>query len=190
MTPTPSHIALLGGSFDPPHKGHLHITRQAMKQLNIANAIWILTEQNPSKAHKPAPTQTRYEACKALLQNDPHIIPMALEQEWGFRYSIDVVKKLQDEHKTTRFIWIMGSDNFITLHHWKSWQDFMKTIAIYVYPRGESATQTAQCEAGQVFAKQKLADQDIDQLRNHPPPLWGMGSGAQLPHSSKAIRKA
>jgi nicotinate-nucleotide adenylyltransferase len=82
----PSHpgqvIGLLGGSFDPPHAGHLHISREALKRFGLDRLWWLVSPGNPLKARGPAPLERRIRAARDLVDH-PRIDVTDFEAQAG-----------------------------------------------------------------------------------------------------------
>lgn len=133
-------IGLLGGSFNPAHEGHLHISNMAMKALGLDYVWWLVAPQNP---HKPsigmAPLQSRLAYAAAQFENEPRIFVMDIERALGTRFSIDTITRLQHRFPQVQFVWLMGSDNLANFRRWKRWQDIVHRIAIAVVMRPGSA---------------------------------------------------
>ena len=130
-------IGLLGGSFNPPHYGHLKMAKHAKKSLNL-DAVWFLVSpQNPLKSTaEMAPFNDRLHMCTLLSKATPWLHSSAYEQEHGLTFSSDTVKKLKKDMPNTRFYWLIGADNFKTLHLWHNWRELMQTLPIAVFRRG------------------------------------------------------
>src|SRR6056297_3236063 len=103
-------IGLLGGSFDPPHAGHVHISREALKRFGLDRVWWLVTPGNPLKAHGPAPLQQRLEHARAVM-HDPRVDVTGIEATLQTRYTAQTLKALQRHYPRVRFVWLMGADN-------------------------------------------------------------------------------
>jgi nicotinate-nucleotide adenylyltransferase len=129
-------IGLLGGSFNPAHEGHLHISDVALKKLGLDYVWWLVAPQNPLKPSiGMAPLQNRLAYAAALFERHPRILVMDIERELGTRYSIDTITKLQHRFPELDFVWLMGSDNLASFRRWKRWQDIIKRIPVAVVMR-------------------------------------------------------
>jgi nicotinate-nucleotide adenylyltransferase len=128
-------IGLLGGSFNPAHSGHLHISRQALKRLRLDAVWWLVSPQNPLKsATGMAPLAARLASARALVR-DRRIVPGAVESALETRFTVDTVTALQRCHRSTTFIWLIGSDNVAQLHRWRRWKTLLTRVAIAVIDR-------------------------------------------------------
>jgi nicotinate-nucleotide adenylyltransferase len=119
-------IGLLGGSFNPPHHGHLYIGSAAKKRFDL-DQIWLLpTKQNPLKNEINSDFDLRLELCKKLIQNSPNFLVKDYEKNLKSNFTIDLVKKITKKYPAYQFFWIMGSDSLINFHLWKDWQKIMQ----------------------------------------------------------------
>jgi len=102
-------IGLLGGSFNPPHMGHLHIARLARAKFSLDFVWWIITPQNPLKNKKGmASYEERFELVERMLKQSPRQIPTHLEAELGTKYTHETIEQLKHHFPKTDFIWICG----------------------------------------------------------------------------------
>ncbi len=130
-----TRIGLLGGSFNPAHEGHRHISLEAMRRLGLDEMWWLVSPQNPLKeAAGMAPLDARLASAKAAARH-PRIKPMAIEARLGTVYTVDTLAKLQRLHPDKRFIWVMGADNLAQFHRWRSWRRLAKVVPIAVMAR-------------------------------------------------------
>ncbi len=105
-------VGLLGGSFDPAHEGHVHITREALKRMGLDQVWWLVTPANPLKARQPAPMADRLARAKAVMQ-DPRVKITALEERLGTRATADTIDRLKAIYPGVTFVWLMGADNLV-----------------------------------------------------------------------------
>ncbi len=128
-------IGLLGGSFNPAHAGHRHISIEAMRQLGLDEVWWLVSPQNPLKsATGMAPLAVRLRSAEAAARH-PRIKPMLIEAELGTRFAVDTVAALQKRSPNSAFIWLMGADNLAELHRWRRWRTFARRVPIAVIAR-------------------------------------------------------
>lgn len=124
-------IGILGGSFNPPHEGHVHISKMALKSLQLDAIWWLVTPQNPLKTSDGLlPLQKRIELSEDILDHHPKIIVTGMEQEFKTTYSYATIKKLKLYYPGTQFAWITGMDNAHSLHLWQNWKDLLGEICM------------------------------------------------------------
>lgn len=122
-------IGLLGGSFNPPHEGHLHISLIALQSLKLDYIWWLVTPQNPLKeASSLAPYEDRVRACRSFVHH-PQILITDLERQLDVNRSYDTVCALNKAFPQTQFVWITGMDNALNFHRWHRWRDILGEIA-------------------------------------------------------------
>ena len=128
-------IGLLGGSFDPAHKGHLEISKIAIKKLKLNKILWLVTKKNPFKQKPFYSLQQRLSHAKKIAKNIKKIKVIYLDKTVKSTRSIDIVNYLLNKKKA-RFIYlIIGSDNLIKFHKWKSWKKIVKLTKLIVFSR-------------------------------------------------------
>ncbi|MBV9833149.1 MAG: nicotinate-nicotinamide nucleotide adenylyltransferase, partial [Alphaproteobacteria bacterium] len=116
---TDRRIGLLGGSFNPAHEGHVHISLEALKRLDLDEVWWLVSPQNPLKAaNGMASLADRMEGARSVTATHPRLRVTDLERKLGTRYTIDTVRALRRRHPHARFVWLMGADNLRQLPRW------------------------------------------------------------------------
>ena len=128
-------IGLFGGSFDPPHKGHLKISKIAINKLSLNELYWCVTKKNPLKNKTFFSLALRIKKSKLLTSKEKKIKVKYFEDKIKSNNSIDLIKNLIKKNKKTKFYLILGSDNLINLHKWKNWKLLTKLIEIVVFSR-------------------------------------------------------
>ena len=128
-------IGLLGGSFDPAHEGHVHITREALKRMGLDQVWWLVSPGNPLKPKAGmASLQARLGSALRMARRAP-IVPTAIERELGTVYTVDTLRALRRRYPVVDFVWLMGSDNLAQLHRWRDWRRIARTMPIAVIAR-------------------------------------------------------
>lgn len=145
-------VGLLGGSFDPPHEGHVHISLAALKGLHLDCVWWLVSPQNPIKALKPLPFDQRFALCEALAQH-PRILISDLEKQLGTSITYFTIKKLKTLYPHTEFVWISGMDNALNLHRWNYWQDLLSEVCMVHLTRNPAKSLVTNCPL-RMYAKQ------------------------------------
>jgi len=127
-------VGLLGGSFDPPHKGHLFISLEAKKILGLSEVWWLITPKNPHKIINPASYNERLYNCRKIVKNYPIKIK-EYEKKINSPYSYITIRYLKNKYKFINFFWLMGADNLIFFHKWQKWRKIFKEVPIVVFKR-------------------------------------------------------
>lgn len=128
-------VGLLGGSFNPAHRGHRRISLSARGALGLDEIWWLVSPGNPLKPSAGmAPLPARVAAAQRMARGAP-IRVTAIERELGTRYTVDTLKKLRRRYGKAAFIWLMGSDNLAQFHRWRDWRDIAQTMPIAVIAR-------------------------------------------------------
>ncbi|HTW34236.1 MAG TPA: nicotinate-nucleotide adenylyltransferase [Rhizomicrobium sp.] len=199
MTREPSHwlkppgpvapglsIGLLGGSFNPPHEGHLHISDMALKRLGLDYVWWLVAPQNPLKSARAAPLDKRI-ALATKLVDERRVIVTDVERTLGTYYTVDTLEALVRRFPQVRFVWLMGSDNLASFHLWKDWPRIVELMPVAVIMRPGSMLAPLQAKAMQRF---------WDVRRKHmrgfvgvSPPAFVVVGGRRNALSSTALRE-
>ena len=128
-------VGLLGGSFNPAHAGHRHISVEALRRLGLDEVWWLVSPLNPLKdAAAMAPLAARVAAATAVARH-PRIRVSDIEARLGTRYAVDTVAALVHRHPNVRFVWLMGVDNLAQLHLWSRWRSLARRVPIAVLAR-------------------------------------------------------
>jgi nicotinate-nucleotide adenylyltransferase len=131
-----ARIGLLGGSFNPAHRGHRHISLQAIDALGLDEVWWLVSPGNPLKegAEDMAPFEARLASAEEQADGVP-IRVSDFEQREGTRYTIDTVQALERRFPQHRFIWLLGSDTLRDFHKWRDWRGLAREVPIAVIRR-------------------------------------------------------
>ena len=128
-------IGILGGTFDPPHIGHLHISKQSLKKLKLQKIIWIITKQNPLKKKSYLDKNIRIKLAKSLVKNERKIFVKYLDNIVKSKNTFNLLSYLKKKNKKNKIFFIMGADNLINFHKWKKWRKIPEIAKIVVYAR-------------------------------------------------------
>ena len=129
-------VGILGGSFNPAHEGHLHVSFIAKKQLNLNEIWWLVTPQNRLKQDKISDTYfQRLKETKKLVSKYTFIKVLDYEYQFDLNYSYKSLFFLKNRSRTTKFVWIMGSDNIKNFPKWIRPNDIVKIFPIAVIER-------------------------------------------------------
>ena len=127
-------IGILGGTFDPAHKGHLEISKRAKKGFRLKNIVWAITKQNPFKDESKSNLKKRMQFAKKMIGKNNYIKVKFYEEKIGSNKTIDLIKYLTKE-KNNEIYFIMGADNLINFHKWYKWKSIIKKCNILVFDR-------------------------------------------------------
>ena len=134
MNKSKIEIGILGGSFDPAHKGHLAISKEARKRFKLKKIIWAITKKNPLKAVSKTPVSKRIKDCKKLIGSNTFIKVKFYEDIINSNKTIDLINYLKKNRKLEIFF-LMGADNLISFHKWHKSKLITEKCNIIVFDR-------------------------------------------------------
>ncbi len=129
------YIGLLGGSFDPAHKGHLGISKIAIKKLKLKQIYWVITKKNPFKNKTFYSLDERIKYAKKISRTQKKIQTVHLENIIKSFRTIDMINYFIRKKNIKNIYFIIGSDNLIRFHRWKSWKKILKLVKLIVFSR-------------------------------------------------------
>ncbi len=185
---TTRRIGLLGGSFNPAHEGHRHVSLEALRRLGLDEVWWLVSPQNPLKSDdgmEPLPTRV---ARARQLARHPRIRVGAPELLLGTRYTLDTVRALRRLYPGAHFVWLMGADILPQLVHWLGWRDLFAAIPIAAFARPGWSYPAIAAAAPRAFARYRLAAGQERRLATCEPPAWCFIPSRLDSHSATAIR--
>ncbi len=180
-------IGLLGGSFDPPHAGHVHITRQAMRRFGLDRVWWLVSPGNPLKVEGPAPMARRLAASRAIMRH-PRVEITDIEARLGTRYTADTLRHLLQMYRGVRFGWLMGADNLAGFHLWQDWEWIVRNVPIGVTSRPGGYLRAANSVMARKYAGARVPFAAARSLPVCVPPAWCLLGGPTVEISSSEIR--
>jgi nicotinate-nucleotide adenylyltransferase len=181
-------IGILGGSFNPPHAGHVQITNIAMARLQLDHLWWLVTPGNPLKSNGMLPSlEARMDACRKLMPS-PKVEITGFEAELGTPYTAATLEFLSRRYPQTRFVWIMGADNLATFHRWQRWRGIAADVPIAVVDRPNWRLPALSSPAARYMARARLSEAAASRLPLLDAPVWTLLSGPLSPLSSTALR--
>lgn len=182
-------IGLLGGSFDPPHPGHVHISRWALKAIGLDAVWWLVSPGNPLKQNGPVEIDRRIAACRELVDH-PRIHVTDVERYLGSPFTANTLMHLGRRYPGVRFIWLMGADNLASFHHWQEWRWIIETHSIGVLARPGEQIRAGLSHAAQRYAHLRLHGDAAHLLGRKGLARWALLNGPMSDHSSTRIRDA
>lgn len=180
-------VGLLGGSFDPAHEGHVHITLEAMKRFGLNHIWWLVTPGNPLKSRGPAPLVDRLARARAMMDH-PRVTVTDIEARLGTRYTAETLQALLNRYPGVRFVWLMGADNLAQLHHWQDWHTIMETVPVGVLARPGDRISARMSHAARLYRADRISGRASQLLGRAHAPAWSFVNVPMVPHSSTAIR--
>ena len=165
-------IGILGGSFNPAHRGHLHISKQALQLLQLDEIWWMVSPQNPLKSSdNMVNLKTRIESAENVAQ-DRRIRVTDIEIELGTTYTAETLAKLKQNFPKARFVWLMGADNLMQIPNWKAWQSIFKCVPIAIFTRPTYTNRALAGFAARRFARYRVAESRAHRLSAMQAPAW------------------
>ncbi|MGB0410630.1 MAG: nicotinate-nucleotide adenylyltransferase [Pikeienuella sp.] len=179
-------IGLLGGSFDPAHEGHAHITRVALKRFRLDTVWWLVSPGNPLKQRGPADMNRRLTAARDIAPARTNVTD--IETHLGTQYTADTLAALKARYPQVRFVWLMGSDNLIQFHKWADWRWIIENFPIGVLARPGSQVRAGLSPAARRYRQSRLRRFEAARLADCQAPAWALLTGTMSSASSTAIR--
>ena len=128
-------IGILGGSFDPPHKGHVEISKISLKKIKLNTIYWIITKKNPFKKKPFFSLKERISRSKKAIKKHKKIKILYLDDKIKSSRTINVINYFRTIKKQKNLCLILGSDNLLNFHKWTSWQKIVKLSKLIVFSR-------------------------------------------------------
>lgn len=190
MMPHSRTIGLLGGSFNPAHAGHVHLSQEAIRRLKLDAVWWLVSPQNPLKAKKDlAPYDQRLAYAQQITAPLQQIHVSDFEAKHGLQYSIDTIAALQKNYPQLRFVWLMGADNLMNFHQWRQWQTFFERLPIAVFDRAPFSHRALHSKAALRYRQWRVASRHAARLAHYGPRHWVYCFMPRHPLSATALRK-
>ena len=166
-------IGILGGTFDPPHLGHLYISKIALTKLKLDNLIWIIAKQNPLKQKPYLSIKTRIRLSKDITKSQKKIFVKFLDDKVKSKNTFDLLNYFKKKTKKIKLFFLIGADNLIKFHKWHKWEKIPRLAKIVVFARPNYST-----KALNSIASKKLKKKD-----------WTYINSQKMNISSSLIRK-
>ena len=149
-------VGILGGTFDPPHIGHLHISKLGIKKLKLNKLIWVITKKNPLKQKPYLEIKTRIKLSKEISKNEKKIFVQYFDDRIKSNNTFNLLNYLKKKNRKMRLFFLIGADNLIKLHKWKNWRKIPELAKIVVFSR-----QNYQLKSLKSIASKKLKKKDL-----------------------------
>ncbi|SCZ67766.1 nicotinate-nucleotide adenylyltransferase [Epibacterium ulvae] len=180
-------VGLLGGSFDPPHGGHVALSKVALQHFALDHLFWLVSPGNPLKPHAPAMLSRRVARSRSLLRH-PRVHVSAIEAELKTRFTADTLRVLQKNHPGVRFVWLMGADNLTHFHHWREWRRIIETVPMGVLARPGDRISARTSAVAQIYRHALLKPNESRGLGKKPAPAWCFLNMPMVDLSSTKLR--
>jgi nicotinate-nucleotide adenylyltransferase len=180
-------IGLLGGSFNPPHEGHLHASETALKRLGLDYVWWLVSPQNPLKPSRGMAPLDKRVADSARLVHERKVIVTDAERVLGTQFTVDTLAALRHRFPGVSFVWLMGSDNLLGFDRWKNWQHIVELMPVAIVMRPGSMLAPLQAKVMQRFWRARR--KTMRNFPGTPPPALVVIGGRRNAQSSTALRK-
>ncbi|WP_110349957.1 nicotinate-nucleotide adenylyltransferase [Methylobacterium sp. B4] len=181
-------IGLYGGSFNPAHAGHLHVSRTALRRLRLDRVWWLVTPGNPLKDRRLLASPEERVVRARTIAADPRIAVTAFEAAIGTRYTVDTLRWLVRRRPGLRFVWIMGADSLGSFHRWHRFEDILDLVPVAVIDRPGHTLSAPGARAARAFARARIPESDALSLPGRHPPAWTFLHGPRSDLSSTALR--
>ena len=182
-------VGLLGGSFDPAHDGHVHITKAALERFGLDRVWWLISPANPLKTRGPAPIGERMAAAKSVMQH-PRVTITDIEERLGTRYTAQTIVALQAAYPGVHFVWLMGADNLAQFHRWQDWREIMERVPVGVLARPGDQILARMSKTARLYRAHRLIGRASQLLARAEAPMWSFVNLPMSQSSSTAIRAA
>ncbi|MDA0675583.1 MAG: nicotinate-nucleotide adenylyltransferase [Proteobacteria bacterium] len=183
----PRRVGLLGGSFNPAHAGHVHISRLALERLGLDEVWWLVSPQNPLKPTTGmAPLAERLANARAVA--GPGVRVTDLEALLGTRYTADTVAAVRRRWPGVRFVWLAGADLLLEMPRWRRWRHLFRLVPIAVFARGPLVYRAVCGRAARRFAAARVDERYARGLARARSPAWMMLDTPRHPGSATRIR--
>ncbi len=185
----PGHrIGLFGGSFDPPHAGHLALSRMARRVLELDQVWWLVSPGNPLKPHGPAPLEDRISRAAAMTVGDPYVRVTGIEERLGTRYTAQTLQALLPLWPRVNFVWLMGADSLASLHRWGDWRAIPHMLPLAAFARPGQGMAALHSVAARSHARDRVPAARARSIVTARPPAWVFLQMPMVRESSSRIR--
>lgn len=183
-----NRIGLLGGTFNPPHAGHIDLSLTALRRLQLDCVWWLVTPGNPLKQNDGLPSVSRRMSwCRTLVQ-DRRIVVTGFERHLSSAFTAKTLAHLLVQRPTTNFVWLMGGDALFNFHRWYRWQDIITALPVAVIDRPGWRLMAMSSKTAHAYSDKRVPETDAARLITMPAPAWTYLTTAQNSLSSTELR--
>ena len=154
-------IGVLGGTFDPPHKGHLHISKVALKKLKLNKLIWMVTKKNPLKRKPYLDLKIRIKLSKKIAKKEKKIFVQHIDSKIKSNKTFSLLNSLKKKNKKAKIFFLIGADNLVKFHKWNNWEKIPSLAKLAVFPR-----QNYSIKSPKPIAAKKLDKKDLIYIKS------------------------
>lgn len=166
------NIGILGGTFDPPHEGHIKISHLAISSLGLEEIWWVISLANPlKKKNEISNYEKRVVKVKKIIIGKK-ILLYDVQKSLKSSYAIDNINYFKKKYSKVNFVWIMGVDNIENFHKWKDWKSIFKKIPIAVFNRPFYSTNLFRSKSFNLFKKYRILKSKSKKLKSIRTPSW------------------
>jgi len=181
-------VGLMGGTFNPPHEGHLVCAETALRRMKLDALWWIVTPGNPLKSASGLRSLAQRMAASRELIADPAIKVTGFEAELGSPYTFATVRYLRRRVPRVRFVWVMGADNLATFDRWQHWREIAWLTPIAVVDRPGWHLKALASPAARALSRWRLPESAAARLPFCRPPAWVLLTTRLSESSSTELR--
>jgi nicotinate-nucleotide adenylyltransferase len=181
-------IGLFGGSFDPPHEGHVAVSLVGLSALRLDQVWWLVSPQNPLKPSAPSSDLVRRVAAARAIARHPRIRITGIEAALGTAYTAETLARLLPRLPGALCVWMMGADNLASFHRWRGWQAIAASLPIAVFNRPGMALAALSSPAAHALGRWRLDPADAGALATKRPPAWVFLPSPHIAISSTVLR--
>lgn len=182
-------VGLLGGSFNPAHEGHRHVSLVALARLRLDAVWWLVSPQNPLKPRAGMRALAGRLAEARRVAAHPRIVPTTIERDLGTVYTAETLAALERRFPRTRFVWLMGADNLVQIPRWRNWRKIFERTPVAVFNRPPYSLKALGGKAARRFRDRRVGAERAGGLAALDPPAWVYVDSPMHPASATEIRR-
>lgn len=178
---------MLGGSFNPAHAGHRHLSEEALKRLGLDEVWWLVSPQNPLKPRAGmAPFAVRLAHARKVAGKG-RIRVTGIEERFGSAFTSNTLERLRGWREFA-FVYLIGADNLVQLPRWRHWLHIVGSVPIAVFDRAPYSDNAVRSAAATALELKRLPEERARELKDMTAPVWIYLHMRAHPASSSAIR--
>lgn len=159
-------IGILGGSFNPAHKGHLFISEEAIRILNLDYLVWLVSPQNPLKEKSQNSFEHRFDYSKNFVKNTKIIVSDYEKNLPSPHYTSNTLTAIKKDSSSAKLFWIIGADNMIQMPKWENWEKILSLATLVVFDRDDCMEEALNGDVAKKFKRGTIADQSYKETED------------------------